>query len=422
MSVSTTTNLSNSLRRTYSPKYFKAFQDDFTPLLDELDECPDEPTEGEAWYFPFYLYSPQNRRVSEEGGGMGTVRQRSEIQGKVNVVEWLGWLQISELLKLAGAKKGAFNGSELNRQMKETTTDITKFRQRMYTISHGTGRLAVIQDNTSSANTFVAKNDEGVNALMEGDPIDVYDADSAGSSVITSRIITKINRQTRTVTFDGAAASLTADHGVYSAGDYGRGCNGFHGLIDNNVYQDVIHNQARSTYEKLKSQVRDPGTPTALTENAMYELCNDIYVAGGEVDSIQCSVGVMSEFFKIQRGDRRYNIERGQTAKMVLGHKEGDALFSYDKGTMVIKKNVNLPNRTMYFYSLKSSFYKHTLRKLGWLDEGGSLLRLTPTSDGFKTSWTALIYAAENISCYAPIWNGVLRNVADARAGDTVEA
>lgn len=418
MSVSTTTNLSNSLRRTYSSKYFKAFQDDYAPLLDELDECPDEPTYGEGWYFPFYLYTPQNWRQSSEGGSMGNVKQRSEIQGKVNAVEWLAWLQISELLKNTGSKDGAWNGGELNRQMKETTQDLTKGMQRLYSISHGTNRLAVVQDATVATNTFTAKNPIGVNALMEGDEIDIYDADSAGAAQITSRIVTKINRQTRLVTFDGAVATLTADWGVYKAGDYGRGCNGFLGLIDNGVEADLIHTQSRTTYEKLKSQVRDPGGVTALDEDVMRQLCDDIYLAGGEVDSIQCGVGVMNAFFDIQASQRRYNIEKGQTAKFVLGYKEGDALFSYDKGTMILKKNNNLPNRQMFFYSLKAAFMKHTLRKFGWLDEGGSILRLTPGSGTFATSWTALLYSAQNISCQAPIWNGVIRNIADKRAGD----
>lgn len=418
MAVSTTTNLSNSLRRTYASKYFKAFQDDYTPMLDELDECPDEPTLGSGWYFPFYLRTPQNWRVSSEGGAMGTVKQRSEVQGVVNAVEWLGWLQISELLKLAGARDGAFNGGELNRQMKETTQDITKGMQRMYTISHGTGRLAVVNANIGPGNTFVAKLDEGVNALMEGDEIDIVDIDIGGTVQVSARVITKIVRSTRTVTFDGAPASLTANWGIYKTGDYGRGCNGMHGIIDNGIFQDLVSGQSRGTYEKLKAQVVDPGSVTALEEDHMRQVCDLIYAAGGDVDSIQCNVGPLNAFFDTQTGNRRYNMERGQTAKMVLGYKEGDALFSYNKGTMVIKKNCNMPARTMWFYSLKQSCFKHTLRKLGWLDEGGSILRLTPGAGVFNTSWTALIYSAQNISCFAPIWNGALRNILDRSVGD----
>lgn len=418
--VSTITNLSNSLRRTYADRYFKAFQNDFTPLLDELDECPDEPTRGVGWFFPFYLRSPQNWRVNAEGGAMGTVNQRSELQGQVNAVEFLGWLQISEMLKNAGTKDAAWNGGELNREMKETTTDITKGMQRMFSISHGTGRLAVVQDAVVAGNTFTAKLDEGVVALMEGDVVDFVDLDSGGTVQVSARTITAINRQTRAVTFSGAAANLTANWGVYKTGDYGRGVNGFHGLIDNATFQDLLHGQSRASNPKLNAQVRDPGTPTDLTEEHMRQIADDIWHVGGAVDRISCNSGVMNAFFDVNAGDRRYNIERGQTAKYVLGYKEGDALFSYDKGDIVIRKNPNLPARTMYFYSLKSAFHKHTLRKLGWLDEGGSILRLTPNGQGFETTWTALICAQVNLSCFAPLWNGARRNIKDrGLAGDS---
>ena len=129
----------------------------------------------------------------------------------------------------------------------------------------------------------------------------------------------------------------------------------------------------------------------------------------------------MNAYYDVSTGNRRYNIERGQSAKFTLGYKEGDALFSYDKGSVTLKKDPNIPARTMYFLSLKQSFMKHTLRKLGWLDEGGSILRLTPNgADGFNTSWTALIYSACNTSCLSPIWNGVRRNIKDESiAGDS---
>jgi hypothetical protein len=423
MGVSTISNLSNSLRRTYSNRYFRAFQNDFTPVLNALDECPDEPTRGSAWYFPFHMSSPQNWRVAAEGGSMGTVQQRTEVQGSVNAVEFLGWMQISELLKNAGTKDAAWNGGELNRQMKETTTDITKGMQRMFVISHGTGRLGVVEAGTTGTTSFVGTLDEGVQCLMDNDLVEFYTGDSGGTitaGTTTSRKVDKIVKGTRTVTLT-AAATLLANDGVYRAGDYGRGSQGFHGQVDDGTFQITLNGQSRNTYEKLKSSVADPGSPTPLTEQHMRAICDEIYQNGGEISDIWCGPGVMNAYYDVSTGNRRYNIERGQSAKFTLGYKEGDALFSYDKGSVTLKKDPNIPARTMYFLSLKQSFMKHTLRKLGWLDEGGSILRLTPNgSDGFNTSWTALIYAACNTSCMSPIWNGVRRNIKDESiAGDS---
>jgi hypothetical protein len=79
----------------------------------------------------------------------------------------------------------------------------------------------------------------------------------------------------------------------------------------------------------------------------------------------------------------------------------------------------------MYFLCLKDSFYKHTLADFGFLGGGGrdGVLHLTPNSTtpggGFETSWTAVIYAALNISNYYPPKNGVIRDIEDATlAGD----
>lgn len=419
--ATTITAMSNSLRRTYSDKFFKAFQNDFTPTLDELDECPDEPTRGVGWFFPFYDRTPQNWRINAEGGAMGTVKVRNEYQGQVNAVEFLAWLQISDMLKNAGVKDAAWNGGELNRQMKETTMDITKGLQRLFVISHGTGRLAVVETTTVGTNQFVGKNNEGVTCLLEGDLIDVYDTDTAGTIQMTARTVTAINRVTRTVTFSGAVASLTAGWGIYKSGDYGVAPNGFHGLIDNGTFTDNVHSQSRAAHPKLNAQVRGfSGTATQLEEEHLRQVHDDIWIVGGAVDKMACNTGVMNAFFDITAGDARYAIEKGQTAKRVLGYKDGDSLFAYGPGEIVIRRDPNIPARTMYFYSLKNSFWKNTLRKLGWLDEGGSLLRLTPNGQGFETSWTALTATQVNISCYAPLWNGRRDDILDKSvAGDS---
>lgn len=419
MGTSTISNLGTSLKRVYTEKYFAAFQDEHTPILQELEEVGDDAPLGEGWFVEFNLMSPQNWKMGAEGQSNGTAYQRTAVQGQVNAIEFIGWFQISEMLKNAGKGAGAF-GNELNRHMEETSKDIAKAMQRLFTISHGTGRLAIVESNTVGVNTFTAKNPEGVVALMEGDRIDIYDADTSGSSVITDRKITDINRVTRLVTFDGAPASLTADHGAYRAGAYGYAPNGLRGLIDDGTYMGSIHGQSRTSYPKLKSRVRTLNSGDALLEEHMRQICDDIYRVGGYTDRIFTNVGGLNAFFAITDGDRRYVMERGQTAQRVLGYKKSDPLFSYHDGNMPIKLNPNLPGREMYFCSWKKSMRQNTLRKLGWLEgTNGDVLHLTPGSGTYATSYIGIICAQKNISCMSPIWNGVIRNFKDKSvAGD----
>jgi hypothetical protein len=424
MAASTTSNLSGSLKAVYAPKFWAAMQDNFTPILSDLEECPDEPIKGTGWNFPFHLQSPQAWKLNSEGGSVDTFRQRVEVQGTVNATEFVGGFQITELLKNVGKDAGAF-GNELDRHVNETAEDVTKGMQRMFTLSHGTGRLAVVQTTTSTVNTFVGKLNEGVVGLMEGDLIDVYDADTSGSVQLSARSVDAINRQTRTVTFSGATASLTADWGVYKSGSYGRTVNGLRGLVDNATYAASIHGQSRATYPALNAQVRDLAAEAAgndLTEDAMRRICDDIYRVGGYVDRIVTNVGGVNAFLAISDGDRRYNMERGKTAQRVLGYREGDLLFSYHNGNLPIKINPNIPAREMFFLTWKNGFQKHTTRKLGWLEgENGSVLHLTPGSASYATSHIAIICAQVNISCRSPRHQGVIRGFKDASvAGDSL--
>ena len=415
MAASTIALLSGSLKTSYSAKYWEAMQDAFTPILTDLEECPDEPILGVGWNFPFHLSSPGNVKLNSEGGSMGDVHQRVEVQGTVNACEFLGWFQITEMLKNAGKNAGAF-GNELDRHTTETMDDVTKFMQRMFTISHGTGRLAVVDfTGTSGAvNNFIAAKNEGVTNLLEGEYIEFYNLDSGGSIFgSTARKITAINRLTRSVTFDGAAADFTTvNYGVYKAGSYGQLVNGLRGLNDDATFGASIHGQSRSTYPALCCQKVDLGG-NILTEESMRQMCDNIMRVGGAVDRIVTNVGGVNAFLTISDGDRRYQMERGKTAQRTLGYVPGDLLFSYHNGNLPIKINPNIPGAEMNFLTWKR-WMKFTTRKLGWLEgDGGNILHLTPGSGTYATSHIAMVCAEVNIGNPAPRWGGRLQNFID---------
>jgi hypothetical protein len=263
-------------------------------------------------------------------------------------------------------------------------------------------------------NNFIAANNEGVVALLEGDYIEFYTTDTGGSIFgSTARKITAINRQTRSVTFDGAALDFTTvNYGVYKAGSYGQLVNGLRGLNDDATFGASIHGQSRSSYPALKCQKRDL-LNNALTEESMRQMCDDIMRVGGAVDRIVTNVGGVNAFLTISDGDRRYQMERGKTAQRTLGYVPGDLLFSYHNGNLPIKINPNIPGGEMNFLTWKR-WMKFTTRKLGWLEgDGGNILHLTPGSGTYATSHIAMVCAEVNIGNTAPRWGGRIQNFID---------
>jgi hypothetical protein len=430
-----TTAVSEWMQETYSAKdYFKPFQEDYTPLLSDLEECPDEPVKGKRWNVPLYMATPFNVTTGPEGGPQPGVVADSEIQGQVLATEFKGSVKLTELLERQGSSDVHFNGGALNHKMKQSTGDLSKLMQILLW-GHQTGRLAVIDQTEVGVNAFKARLPWAYMRLRKNMRIDTYDLDTGGAKQLDSRKITRIDRVTMgdpggagyntysgVVTFDGAPATVTAGHGVYLEDAYGYAPNGIDGLIGSATLAPTFLGQSRTTYPELNTnRLHNSGTPRALSEDLMRQMADLIYDQGGETESIRCNTGIINAYAKLSSSDKRYNVVKGDFPKYIQGHREGDLLFAYDRVTTTLKKDPQCLARTMKFLNFKDSFYKHTTAELGFLNRGGNILLPVPSAGGggYDYAFTARLYAALNISNYYPLMNGSLEDLKDySRAGD----
>lgn len=428
-----TADVAGWLKRRYATKsYFEPYQNDLVPMLKDLNECPDEAPEGSGWFVPLYIASSQNWRAGAEGGPSSDVVASTEVQGQVNAQEYKGTVQLSEFLRKAGSAAGHFNGGHLAHQMKMITTDMMKAMQRFIWLGHGTGRMAVVDADEVGTNTAKLRLPISWHGLAVNMRIDFVNLDTGGAVQVSNRRITAIDKQSfgitgagtvntykGIITYSGAAANLTAGWGIYRSGDYGANItNGIRGLIQDGTVSASFLGNTYAANPGLAAQRRhNSGTPRPLSQALMNALSDDIYHAGGEIDTIRANTGVYDKFGQLSQQEKRYNIVRGGFPKFIQGWREGDLLYSYDKGTVTVKKDPQVPARTMYFLALKDTFYRHTLAEMGFLDGGGKegVLHLTPSTGGggYDASWTAVLYAAFNISCCAPPKNGVLEDIED---------
>jgi hypothetical protein len=436
-----TTAVSEWMQEQYTSKdYFKAYQEDYTPLLSDLEECPDEPVKGKRWNVPLYLATPFNVRTGAEGGPQAGVVADSEIMGQVLAAEFKGSVKLTELLERQGTADVHFNGGALNHAMKTNTSDLSKLMQ-IHLWGHGTGRLAVIDRNEVASATFRARLNWSILRLRKNMRVDTYDLDTGGAKQLDSLRITSIDRTTNgdssgagyntfqgvvtvAATSGGSAvpANFTAGHGVYLEDDYGLAPNGIDGLIGSSTVAPTFLAKSRASFPELNTnRIHNNGTPTDLSEDDMRQMADLIYFNGAEIDSIRCNAGLINAFAKLQSSDKRYSVVRGEFPKYIQGHREGDLLFAYDKVTATVKKDPQCQARTMKFLSFKDSFYKHTSAELGFLNRGGNILLPIPSAGGggYDYAFTARLYAAVNISNYFPLANGTLEDRKDKTlAGD----
>lgn len=430
MGESTVTTSANALRRAYVPGYFKALEDHSLNLWKLTSEFQQSKSIGEGLYFPFIGYSPKNLSGSSTGNTLfrETV-QRGQIQGVVAPVEVATSFKISALLKNVGTKDGAFNGGEYASHVEETSQDLAKGLNRFVASSHGTCRLAVVE-TTVTSDTFVAECSEtypyGVSALMVGDTISNYTADSAGSVVNDGFRILEINPETREVTVD-ASATWTAGTMIYRTGMYGLALNGMRNLIANASIAADLHGKARGTYAYLNAVVKNiysGGNPRDLTEEDIRGVLNRIKGNGGEgLNTLAGNPGVADSYLRINATLRQYNVDNGQVFNQVLGKDPSKMAFGFEGTNLKFFQDNNLQARSLYLLK-KSSLRKFEAMPMGWFDDDGKMLRqvvgISGGVVGHRAAWEAQMGWQGNLGVQEPNQLGLIVGVTDTFNGDNV--
>lgn len=429
-----TTAVTEWMQETYTKKdFFEPYQENYTPLLSDLDECPDEPVKGKRWNVPLYMATAWNVRTGAEGGPQATVESDSVVQGQVFAKEFKGTVKLTELLDRVGTADAHFNGGALDHQMKQRTMEMSKLMQ-IHFWGFGDARLGVVDEATVASLTIKLRLPKAWTAVRRNMRIEVRT--TAGVLEGTNPLkITKVDRTQKGITGAGSfntfsgvitndvVTTVSAGSIIYPSGDFGQAPNGIEGLVTDNTVQNTFLNLNRTTFAPdLNAQrITNGGTPVPVSEDTLREMSDRIYFVGREIDSLRCNAGLINKIAALSVQARRYNIAGGQYPKYIQGHREGDLLFAYDRITATFKKDPQCPARRIYFLSFRDSFYKHTSAELGFLRRGGDILMpvVSTGGGGYDYSLQARLYAACNISNYFPPGNGVVEDLEDTTiAGD----
>lgn len=424
MAASTLALLEGSLKRIYTDEFFEVAINTAAPFWMMLQEEKNIEPEGEGYYWPFYLATPQNIGTPGEDSNLPATKQRTEVQGRIRPGQFIATFEISFILEAVGSARGAWNKGEVKRHMWEAITDLTKHVNRIYAGTHGTGRLAQVEANTSSTNTFVA----AIGAAGSGEPVGAHllrpnmqisifaDDTGSGAAGPAARLITKIVQNTRTVTYDGAAGSLTAGDDVYLTGSYGATTvpNGIMGIVDDGTLLTTIHNQSRSTYEELKSKVDTSATLRQLDEQILLRNCFDVYQLSGQyVTDLLMNSGQVERYVNFVRPDRRYVVNGSGVPGYKTGYEEGQLEFLYGGKRAKVHMIADLPPRTVVGIT-RSMLRRFTLKKMSWFDHGGgSIFAQGVNSSGYKTTKQATLIHLDNLGTFMPRAHFSIRDLSD---------
>lgn len=425
MAATVNSLITGLLKRNYPKQYFEALENEEIVLLNLCDNLDDWKAQGDATYFPFFIANAKNISGSSTGNtDIRAADQFTMVQGSVTPVEIVGNLEVSDYSKRTANAAGAFNGGDWEVETDGVSTSTAKMISRFLCSSHGTGRLAMVNADTSASTSFVAAVTEarpyGVSNLMVGDYIDIYDLDSAGSSVYTNVKITNIVRSTRTVTTN-TSMSLTAGQSIYRAGMYGFAINGMRNTIDDGGASATYCGQTRSTHSALNSVITNiysGGVATDLTEEQVRQTLNQIHSNGGRPDTAFCNPGVADAYYRINATLRQYVVPNGSLFESKVGSPNKQTIGFRDL-TLSVVRDVNALPRAFYMFK-KGDIKKLIARDLGWYEDDGGIVRMGIGTVNYRTTWAAAMGWLGNIVTPAPNWMGAVLGVKDSFNGDSV--
>lgn len=426
MGASSLSTLETSLKRKYSDEFFTPAYNIQVPFWSLLqNEAKNIPLEGEGYYFPFYLATPQNIGTPAETGAIPTRKQRDEVQGRVRPAQFIASFELSWILEaVANSNQGAWNKGEIKRHMWESITDLTKHVNRIYAGTHGSGRLAQVNAGTSSSANFVAKIggagvEEPMGALLlrPNMSIEIYDDDTgSGSLENTGVIINKIVQSTREIQTD-TSMTLDADDHVYITGSYGQStvANGIMGLVDDGALAASVHNQLRSSYEELKSIVsRSSSSLRQLSEELMLQTVLRVVTESGQrPDCVLMNAGQIEKYLAFVRPDRRYNLSGKGVPAYTTGY-DDNLEFHYGGTVAKIKLMDDLPPRTVIFMT-SSVMRRFTTLRMQWkIGRNGDLFMPGISSSNYTTTYVAALAHIDNIGTYMPRAHARIADLSDA--------
>lgn len=423
--VGTFTDVANSLKFMYPAKFIEPMVNEETPYRNWLDKAiPAGAIVQEGTVkFGANLNPPKNVAQILDGGTLPTPKDRTDIQLTVTPTIYAADFQIGWLTKKAyGSNQVAFNGGELVRRTEETISDGAKFMEQCMAGALKDGARGTVASDGS--NNFVMDIPNRALLVDENHYISVYQ--TGGTQDLDFRLVTAVDKDTGTVTYNGADGTVTATAyvfvvekaGVTLANAQAAAGNSLTELVDDGTINDDLHGQSRSTYPKLKATVSSAAANRPLTEQLLVNIIHKIRQrCGKRPTDMWSNTGQAEKYIEMIAPAVRFVQQGNAVTPKVTGYDEATLTHHFPGGSLQLRTATDIVPRSLFIVN-RASLFHYKAQSLDWWDEG-NMLKPLPATNTYTAAFFAALAAFENQGTDFPMANGVIRNLVDPLLGDT---
>lgn len=317
--------------------------------------------------FPILVGKNQGISFRAENETLGAPGRSRSKEVQVPLYYGYGRARIQgQIFEIAESDMDAFVEA-VDNEMSVLKMSVGKDQNRIF-YGSGTGNLATIA-STGTLNTVTVDDAYWLEIDAVVDVVTI----STGAVVAATRNITAVDYQANTVTFDGAAAAVTAGLQMFTrAGNYAAGTqrepSGLARMADNTVNLFGVNDPVwKANTLALNSN---------LSEVAMIKRCDAVRKSGGKVSAIFTSLGVRLAYFNLLVQQRRQN----NTVEFKGGFR--GLPFIYGANELPVVEDPDCPAGRMYFVPEKEMRVYHT-KDWHFEDKTGSMFVQVADTDAY---------------------------------------
>lgn len=375
--------------------------------------------------FPLRFAAAQNIGAIDDFDAYPTTGDPTRIQGYCRPEQFVGTFSIGGKAKvLAASGKSTYNEGGIQADRVEgTVADLAKYINIVYAGTNR-GRIGIVASD--GVNTLVMAQPLGVRLAKVRMPIDVYTALTGGSvrDSLSARRITSRTPSSVTLGYSGADQTAVAGDSMFVAGTYARLFYTLPDIVDDGTNADTMFGVAslRTNYPDSKAQVianggtlRNPDEQTILqgVDQAEDE-------SGKRITRIVSGPGIARKVLEFVVADRRFLGQASGSGdpSYTIGYGKNSINIATPSGNLAWETERDCPPRSAFGLAM-DTFGLYVASDMDWLtDEGGGMLHLVPTTDGYKHGFVAQVGSLENMFNTMPKANVRWDDWKDTNAGD----
>lgn len=409
-------NIGNEIKETYPKGVWKDMVNKEAPYRAALKKRTDMRVNEGLITWPLRTKAQWNVGIIDDNAAFPTPKDPGRLKAQMRPEIFAGSIGIGFKGRAVGkSDKSTFHeGGTTADRIEGTAEDVVKVINKTYAGSV-VGRLAVVL--ADGVNTFTVDKPLRSILLNENMPIEVRDALTGGAirDSLSARTIETIVEDTDTVTYSGADQTAVAGDHVFLAGSYGRLPYSLPHIVDDATQSpDLLFTLSRATDPQINGQVeRNGGSLRDLSEQLMLAAIEKPRRRTGKrITKALSNIGQAHKYVEFTAADRRYPGATTGTQNYSVGFGDESLTIAAPGVNVKLEVDRDVPPRSIYFLAW-DTFFHFEVQELDWADED-TLLKLMPTTDGYKAGYLAYICSIENQGNTMPPANCHLGDLKDA--------